>query len=783
MFAEIEARFRRLCRRFDRSEWAIRHLKLPVSEDSAEEPGVLLVQIDGFSREELERAIEKKKMPFLARLRERNGYGLKTFYPGVPSTTPAVQAELYYGVRTGVPAFAFMDRSTGEVGTMFDTKRANQFEKQFAARGDALLKGGSSWSNIYRGGATDDESHFCISELGLGDLGKRGSFWARSWFTILQLPAVLRVAGLIFLELFIGLWDMACGLFRGQRLLLEVGAILSRMCVGIGLREIVRIGAKLDLARGLPIIHVNFLGYDELAHLRGPDSGLARWSLAGIDFAVEDLYRAALRSHRRDYQVWIFSDHGQERTRSFEFEFGGGIHKIVADCVTPGGSHPGLPRRRVTQRPYFGDSDRKPEGPGKVKKKDEAFVLTSMGPVGHIYLKNPAGDDEKAAIAARLVTEEKIPAVMHLNTDGSVTWHDARGSIDASRVADRLPGFSDAMKAELKVDIQELARNENAGDLVIMGFSGQGDCWTFAAERGSHASIGPRELRGFLLSPPGTKFPAGCEEFVRPSALRGAILNVLARERLEHKAIGGGDRTRLRVMTYNAHSCKGMDGRISPRRVARVIAEQEPDIVAIQELDHGKSRSRGEDQATLIADLLGYHVVYCPTVISGTERYGHAVLSRLPIETIKAAELPHDPKGVWPERRAALWTRLEMEDTIINVVTTHFGLSSGERLDQMNALLGADWLGPVLGSEPIILCGDFNCAPGGPCYRTAVGKLRDAGADTSSPTFSSNRPFTRLDYIFTSRHFEPKDTRVIRNDLTRVTSDHLPVVADLLFKK
>jgi endonuclease/exonuclease/phosphatase family metal-dependent hydrolase len=783
MFAEIEASFRRLCRRFDRSEWAIRNLKLPVASESAEEPGVLLVQIDGFSREELERAIEKKRMPFLARLRGRNGYGLKTFYPGVPSTTPAVQAELYYGVRTGVPAFAFMDRSTGEVGTMFDTKRANQFEKQFAARGDALLKGGSSWSNIYRGGASDDESHFCISELGLGDLGKRGSFLARAWFTILQLPAVFRVAGLVSLELLIGLWDMAFGLLRGQRLLLEVGAILSRMCVGIGLREIVRIGAKLDLARGLPIIHVNFLGYDELAHLRGPDSGLARWSLAGIDFAIEDLYRAALRSHRRDYQVWIFSDHGQERTRSFEFEFSGGIHKIVADCVTPGGSHPDLPRGRVVRRPYFGDSDRKSKDSEKVKKEDEEFALTSMGPVGHIYLKIPVDDGVKTAIAGRLVTQGKIPAVMHLNADGSVTWHDARGSIDASLAADRLSGFSEAMKAELKNDIQELARNENAGDLVILGYSGDGDCWTFAPERGSHASTGPRELRGFLLSPPGTIFPAGCEEFVRPSALRSAILNVLTREKLERKANCDGNRTRLRVMTYNAHSCKGMDGRVSPRRVARVISEQEPDIVAIQELDHGKIRSRGEDQATLIADLLGYHVVYCPTVIAGTERYGHAVLSRLPIETVKVAELPHNPKGVWPERRAALWTRIEMEDTIINVVTTHFGLSSSERLDQMNALLGPDWLGPLLDSEPIILCGDFNCTPGGSCYRTAVGRLRDVSGDAGTHTFSSIRPFTRLDYIFSSHHFDRKEARVIRNDLTRVASDHLPVVADLLFRK
>ncbi len=101
----------------------------------------------------------------------------------------------------------------------------------------------------------------------------------------------------------------------------------------------------------------------------------------------------------------------------------------------------------------------------------------------------------------------------------------------------------------------------------------------------------------------------------------------------------------------------------------------------------------------------------------------------------------------------------------------------------MNALLGPEWLGPVLDNEPVILCGDFNCAPGGRVIGRRWGKLRDASGDAGTHTFSSNRPFTRLDYIFTSRHFERKDARVIRNDLTRVTSDHLPVVADLFFKK
>jgi len=46
-------------------------------------------------------------------------------------------------------------------------------------------------------------------------------------------------------------------------------------------------------------------------------------------------------------------------------------------------------------------------------------------------------------------------------------------------------------------------------------------------------------------------------------------------------------------------------------------------------------------------------------------------------------------------------------------------------------------------------------------------------------TFSSFRPMVRLDYIFASRHFAPLQITVLRNDLTRVASDHLPLVADL----
>src|SRR4051812_27301692 len=111
MIPSVEAYFHRLRRRFSRSEWAVRNLGLPASSGMAEEPGLLLIQIDGLAYSQLERAMHRGFMPFLRRLRRRDTYGLHHFYPGLPSTTPAVQAELYYGVRAGVPAFTFYDRA------------------------------------------------------------------------------------------------------------------------------------------------------------------------------------------------------------------------------------------------------------------------------------------------------------------------------------------------------------------------------------------------------------------------------------------------------------------------------------------------------------------------------------------------------------------------------------------------------------------------------------------------------------------------------------------------
>ena len=112
MFYWLENSIRRLRHRISPTERSLRLLNLPVVAHAETQPGLLLVQIDGFPRSELERAIAKGRLPFLRSLLKRQHYKLKTFYSGVPAATPAVQGELFYNVPCVVPAFSFLNSKT-----------------------------------------------------------------------------------------------------------------------------------------------------------------------------------------------------------------------------------------------------------------------------------------------------------------------------------------------------------------------------------------------------------------------------------------------------------------------------------------------------------------------------------------------------------------------------------------------------------------------------------------------------------------------------------------------
>src|ERR1039457_3086915 len=114
MITSIKVFFRNIRSFFSRNEWAIYLLRLSRSNRTDEKPGLVMIQIDGLSLTQFQQALQKGHLPFLNSLLQKERYAIHPFYSGVPSNTPSVQGELFYGVKTCVPAFSFVDRKTGQ---------------------------------------------------------------------------------------------------------------------------------------------------------------------------------------------------------------------------------------------------------------------------------------------------------------------------------------------------------------------------------------------------------------------------------------------------------------------------------------------------------------------------------------------------------------------------------------------------------------------------------------------------------------------------------------------
>jgi endonuclease/exonuclease/phosphatase family metal-dependent hydrolase len=237
-----------------------------------------------------------------------------------------------------------------------------------------------------------------------------------------------------------------------------------------------------------------------------------------------------------------------------------------------------------------------------------------------------------------------------------------------------------------------------------------------------------------------------------------------------------------RIVTYNVHGCLGRDGQLSPARIAEVIAPCEPDIVALQELDIGRARSGGVDQAQAIARELRMHLHFHPALTVMEEHYGDAILTARPSKLVRAGALPSWGQRRFVEPRGALWACVNVGGADVQIINTHLGLRGPERLMQVEALLGPDWLRHAGCLEPVIFAGDLNAIPRSRVYRRLSNHLRDAQlcqrTRRQQATYPSGAPFLRLDHIFVSHSVEVLRAETIRTPLARVASDHLPLLVE-----
>ena len=84
----------------------------------------------------------------------------------------------------------------------------------------------------------------------------------------------------------------------------------------------------------------------------------------------------------------------------------------------------------------------------------------------------------------------------------------------------------------------------------------------------------------------------------------------------------------LKLMSYNIRNANGMDGICSYQRIANVINNASPDVVAIQELDSMTVRSGQKYVLGELAERTQMHASYAPAINFQGGKYGIGILSR-----------------------------------------------------------------------------------------------------------------------------------------------------------
>ncbi len=243
---------------------------------------------------------------------------------------------------------------------------------------------------------------------------------------------------------------------------------------------------------------------------------------------------------------------------------------------------------------------------------------------------------------------------------------------------------------------------------------------------------------------------------------------------------------RLRVMTYNIHRAIGVDRRFRPDRIVRIAEHHAPDVLLLQEVDEGVPRSRERDLGRDLAEALGFrYFVVGHNVSLRKGRYGNATLSRHPILRERNIDLTIGSR----KRRGCQHTTIEIEKVRghphkIDVFNLHLGLLAQERARQIGLLVRSKEFSDLDPHQPSFVGGDFND------WRLLLHPIwteilqfgcvtqRSHSYAGALPTYPSFSPRGGLDRIYYRGPIRALTARTCRLRLSKVASDHLPVIAD-----
>jgi uncharacterized membrane protein YvlD (DUF360 family) len=527
--------------------------------ERTEQPGLIMVEIDGLSGRALNAALDAGYMPTLSRWLESGRFTLTPWQCGLPSQTSSSQAGILYGRNENIPAFRWYEKRDQRWMISNRPWAAAEIHDRLSDGTGLLSNGGSSLTNLVSGDAPN--TAMTMSSL----LDGAGAMRQRSYgYYLLFLNPYSFSRTLVLM-----VWEMVreTGQYWRERLRRSSvphtrGGIfpVSRAVTNVFLRELNLYLLIEDMLSGTPIVYSTFLGYDVVAHHVGPLHRDALRTLQHFDEGLAALERAARRAPR-PYRFVLLSDHGQSPGATFRQRFGLGLEALI-DRALDGREQVVGPRsedeswahlnallsqaiqvesvagrtarrvfRRRTREGYveFGP----PRTP--IEPPSSEVVVCTSGNLGLVYFtdtRERLSLEELTARYPRMIsTLAGHPGIGFVLVESSLYGPVVIGRqgihyLDSDYIdgVDPLLPFGDDAAAQLR----RLSSFPNTGDLIINSvyFPHSGEVAAFEGLVGSHGGLGGDQTSAFIIHP--VEWTAPAQEIRSPNEINRLIRSWIA---------------------------------------------------------------------------------------------------------------------------------------------------------------------------------------------------------------------------------------------------------------
>ncbi len=507
--------------------------------EPADRRGFIIIQIDGLAHEYLQEAMARGYTPTLQRLLGSGEVRLARWRCGLPSSTPAVQAGIMFGNNWDVPSFRWYEKNRGLSVVCKPPVVVRQVQQRVAAGREGILNGGSSYVNMFDGGAR-------LSLFTLGAWGRDRFFENVRGFGFVLLFLLspwraLRTVGVSIGEYLRDLWGRLASRWRpGRPRRFTLISPFFQIMVNVVFREIETFGVMMDIYRGVPSIWANYFGYDEVAHHVGPLGHDALRALRGLDKQVRQIDRIRRQYRRRQYDLYVLSDHGMSPSTPFRELRGHTLgEQIAAQLGEPAALderwgqvyHARAPAdflleelrgmemgrsKRVrallrTLRHWV--EERVPPDPelGWDLERRSDVIVRSSGSLAHVYFNitpSPMDLGEVAILypqlVERLVQETSIGLILGRN-GGYAAFLTSQGVRQLEPESEFGPDHPLATLPEPRLAAVQLARVASfphSGDLILLGaWDEDGGVVCFEEQWASHGGLGGPQDYPFILYP------------------------------------------------------------------------------------------------------------------------------------------------------------------------------------------------------------------------------------------------------------------------------------------